>query len=395
MKTKENITCRDCGQVISPESATAYQSGYICQECMSSGYFICSDCGGVYPLELRNRINPEYAERYVCNNCRENYTRCAHCNDYFSSQYIWASDDDFAICGHCSSDYVFCDDCECIVARNDANYYDGEYYCAICYDYRINNDDYVKQYSYKPEPVFYGDSTESLYLGVELEIDCGEKQMEVAKSLCEHEEIYLKHDGSLSNAGFEIVTHPATLDYHTNNMNWSGIMTLCTENLFRSHYTDTCGLHIHLSRDFLGQTENEQDLNIAKIILLFDKWWDKYIVPFSRRKHSNLERWASKPDMQYEESDTEQSIVNKMKTCKNYGRYQAINLQNYNTIEFRIFRGTLNPKTFLASLQFVVTISEFAKTMRLADLYTVSWSDVFSCTEYPELKEYLKTRNLI
>ena len=38
---------------------------------------------------------------------------------------------------------------------------------------------------------------------------------------------------------------------------------------------------------------------------------------------------------------------------KHLGRYVAVNLENYNTIEFRIFRGTLNYKTFIATLQLI------------------------------------------
>ena len=48
------------------------------------------------------------------------------------------------------------------------------------------------------------------------------------------------------------------------------------------------------------------------------------------------------PELHYESHDTEATIVDKMKCCKSKGRYQAVNLENTNTIEFRIFKGTLN-----------------------------------------------------
>ena len=395
MKTTKLITCRDCGKTILPQYAIAYEDGYICSKCFESGYFRCFDCGGVFPLEFRRSVNPQIDERYVCNNCTDSYTWCTCCEEYFTSENIWAEDDERIVCDNCSTRFVQCDDCRSIIYEDEANHCDGRTYCDMCYDHYLNEGSFIKQYSYKPEPIFLGDSTDNLYLGIELEVDLGENKNNVAKTLSSYDELYLKQDGSLSCAGFEIVSHPATLDYHTNSMNWTEIMKICTDNHYHSHYTETCGLHIHLSRKFMGKTENEQDLNIAKLILLFDKWWDKYIVPFSRRNFTTLERWASKPDMSYDNSDTEQSIINKMKTCKNYGRYQAINLQNLHTIEFRIFRGTLNINTFLASLQFVVTISKFAKSMRLADLYSVNWSDVFCNTEYPELKSFLELKNLI
>ena len=89
------------------------------------------------------------------------------------------------------------------------------------------------------------------------------------------------------------------------------------------------------------------------------------------------------------------TIVDKMKCCKSKGRYQAVNLENANTIEFRIFKGTLNINTFLAAIQFVVTISSFAKQIKLSDIPFTSWRDIFMHSDFPELNNYLKIRELI
>ncbi|HCB96026.1 MAG TPA: zinc-binding protein, partial [Ruminococcus sp.] len=72
-----------------------------------------------------------------------------------------------------------------------------------------------------------------------------------------------------------------------------------------------------------------------------------------------------------------------------------VNLENTNTIEFRIFKGTLNINTFLAAIQFVVTISSFAKKIKLADIPFTSWRDIFMPSTYPELNNYLKIKELI
>ena len=172
-------------------------------------------------------------------------------------------------------------------------------------------------------------------------------------------------------------------------------MGVCLENNYRSHDTTTCGLHVHLSRTFLGNTETERDLNIAKLIILFDRFWDSHIVPFSRRDYNALQSWADKPSVECVSTDSETEVVDKIKQYKCSGRYKAINLQNYSTIEFRLFRGTLNFNTFLASLQFVVTITRFVKSIKLNQIFSVTWEDLFLCTEYQELKEYLVKKNLL
>ena len=74
------------------------------------------------------------------------------------------------------------------------------------------------------------------------------------------------------------------------------------------------------------------------------------IVPFSRRKYELIQRWADKPSLDCGDYDTENEIVDKVKSYKAAGRYKAINLMNQETIEFRLFRGTLNLNTFISVL---------------------------------------------
>ena len=149
-----------------------------------------------------------------------------------------------------------------------------------------------------------------------------------------------------------------------------------------------------ISREFLGCDETEQELNIAKLIILFDRWWDEYIVPFSRRNIDAITHWACKPSIECMSTDTEDEIFSKVKNYKAGGRYKSINLENEHTIEFRLFRGTLNFNTFIASLQFVVSITRFVKEIKLNDIFTVNWSDFLDCIDYVELKEYMIIRKL-
>ena len=281
-----------------------------------------------------------------------------------------------------------------IVHEDDVYYSNGESYCHDCYDDLDSS--YIQEYGYKPEPEFLGECKEGLYLGVELEVDNGCNLKSTTKRIYDDfADVYMKHDGSLTSAGFEIVSFPATLEYHTSKLGWKDIMEVCLENDYRSHDTTTCGLHIHLSRAFLGATEQEQELNIAKLIILFDRFWDSHIVPFSRRDYNSLQSWADKPSVECADTDTESEVVDKIKQYKHSGRYKAINLQNYSTIEFRLFKGTLNFNTFLASIQFVVTITKFVKSIKLNDIFSVEWKDVFLCTKFPELKEYLIKKHLL
>jgi len=240
--------------------------------------------------------------------------------------------------------------------------------------------------------VFFGGSAG---YGIELEIDDGDYKQEAARAIAEagRDHIYLKEDGSLSSAGFEIVTHPATLEYHVKRFPWEDICRVALNYGYRSHDTNTCGLHIHASRSLFGETEVEQDLTIAKIMLLFDRWYDDQIVKFARRNLANMRRWADKPDADIQPEDNDNEAINKSKKTANH-RYKAINLCNAHTIEFRIFKGTLKRDTIIASIQWIDVLIKYCRNVALKDLFSVTWEEIFCDTGHIELTEYLKQRGL-
>lgn len=82
-------------------------------------------------------------------------------------------------------------------------------------------------------------------------MDCGGKDDDNASKLKEianarHDHIYIKSDGSIDD-GFEIVSHPMTLDYHQHDMDWEAVLHEAIKMGYRSHQTSTCGLHIHVN----------------------------------------------------------------------------------------------------------------------------------------------------
>ena len=206
------------------------------------------------------------------------------------------------------------------------------------------------------------------------------------------ERIYCKHDGSI-NDGFEMVSHPMTLDYHTNNMNWLDVFEKATQMEYRSHNTSTCGLHIHCSRSAFGKDFEQQEQAIGRVVFFVEKHWNE-LVKFSRRTLDNLNHWAARYATI---SSTTEETYKKAKD-KRMGRYTAINLETNcaTTIEFRLFRGTLRYKTFLATLQLVDEICYCAINMTDKEMEDMSWLDFVQriLPKKPELIEYLKEKRL-
>lgn len=297
--------------------------------------------------------------------------------------------DDTDICESCYKErYVTCCECDGIVDYEESESMNGNYYCPSCYHQQQNN--IIHYYSYNPDPVFYGIGNR--FFGVELEIDNGGGEEDDAKRIYEianaiDEHIYIKNDGSLDE-GFEIVTHPMTLDYHMNEMPWREILRKSIQMGYLSHKTSTCGLHIHVNRSSFGDTTSEQDDAIARIMYFFEAHWDK-LLRFSRRTEDQMIRWADR----YGYQKDPKGILDTAKKGKR-GRYACINILNYATIEFRIFQGTLKYNTLIAALQLVDEVCKAAFSMSDEEMAALTWDDFVSSVKQDELLQYLEERHL-
>ena len=344
----------------------------------------CIHCGNVIEGDDYDTI---YGEP-ICQDCVDRYTTvCDRCEEIVWDDDVY-SDEDICVCSHCYENYYTrCEECDSIVHNDDAYEFDDGYFCYECYQ-RIRRNASIHEYGYKPEPIFYGDSNR--YFGVELEIDGAGKDDDYAEELLDianedDEHIYIKSDGSLDD-GMEIVTHPMTLDYHK-EFCWDRIMKKAVYLGYRSHQTSTCGLHVHVNRDSLGLDRDEQDEVISRILYFVEHHWNE-TLKFSRRTEYNINRWAAR----YGYENSPKAIMDKAK--KNYGRYVAVNLCNYRTIEFRLFRGTLKHNTLIATLELVNKICELAVLMDDDGISKISWSEFVAGINEPELIQYLKERSL-
>lgn len=330
-----------------------------------------------------------FDDTLLCEDCLDNLTRTCDC----CGNRIWNEDDegdeDVILCERCRDNYYSCcDDCGRLIHDDDACYVDGEDYpyCPDCYERHARN--YIHNYSYKPDPVFHGRGM--MFFGVELELDKGGEDDDKAEeilSCTDSDHLYVKHDGSLDD-GMELVSHPMTLEYHMTQMPWKNIVETAVDLGYRSHQTGTCGLHVHVNRKAFGCDRSEQDEVISRILYIIERFWQE-MLKFSRRTEYQINRWAARYGMK---DNPKQVMDNAKKGDK--GRYACINLCNYNTIEFRIFRGTLKYNTLIATLQMVEHICQTAMELTDEEITSLSWPEFVADIEYEELIQYLKERRL-
>lgn len=347
---------------------------------------ICSCCGAIINTDDYEELD----EQIVCSDCMEQHTTTCDC----CGTRIWTEesqgDDYTTLCNHCyQSRYTHCYNCDALIHVDDAYCLNSENYCHECYDEECEHCENIHEYGYKPEPIFYGDSKR--YFGIELEIDGAGKNDDYAEEILDIANnsdlcTYIKSDGSL-NDGMEIVSHPMTLDFHKSYC-WSNIMKKAVSLGFRSHQTSTCGLHIHVNRNSLAENRDEQEEVISRILYFVEHHWNE-LLKFSRRSEYAMNRWTAR----YGYEHTPKAIMDKAKKGGN-GRYAAVNLCNYHTIEFRMFRGTLKYNTFIAAIQLVNRICDIAICNTDESIAKISWSDFVSEITEHELIQYLKERNL-
>lgn len=348
--------CSCCGKEISQQECRELDGQILCQACWEKNTVICDVCG-------RYTHRQETLRDGIIDICRQCYER----------------------------DYTTCARCGSLVNLNDVHCHDAEILCHACWS-ASHNGSGVNDYCYKPAPIFYGGP--GRYLGVELEVDDGGERDDNADYIADVANrwdkfrLYCKHDGSLED-GFELVSHPMTLQYHMETMPWRKVLEKAQSLGYLSHRTDTCGLHIHVDRRSFGETVQEQDACIARVLYFFEKNWEE-LLQFSRRSRIQLERWAAR----YGYKEQPREILDHAKKGYTGRRYTCVNLQNEDTIEFRIFRGTLKYNTFIATLQLVDRVCEVALHLSDEEMRQMTWS-VFSagCTA-PELVQYLKERRL-
>lgn len=348
-------TCTICNHLFDERELVEFDDRLFCRSCLAEQTVICLDCGE----RIYRSQNEGSSEHPLCENCHdENYTYCERCGR---------------------------------MIHNDAAYYpeDSDYpYCRSCYE--LECDRRIHEYNYKPEPIFHGEG--SRFFGVELEIDEGGENESSAEEILfagnrSGEHIYCKHDGSLDE-GFEIVTHPMTLDYHLNLMPWGNVTDKARRLGYTSHQAKTCGLHIHVNRTTFGKNTEEQDTAIARVLYFVERNWNELLI-FSRRTQEQLDSWARR----YGYKDQPREMLEHVK--KGFaGRYTCVNLTNYSTIEFRIFRGTLKLNSIFAALQLVNHICDVAVFMSDEEVRNLSWSRFVDMIHEPELIQYLKERRI-
>lgn len=311
-------------------------------------------------------------------------------------------------CAAHAADYgpiVECTDCGSPILQNEAQRITrrgrATYLCGPCGDVRREAARVIKQYSYKPQPLFItaepltDEWLSRLFLGVEQEVECPMEitdDMDVSDDGYAHvtevfgktvidkffepkKWFYLKHDGSLAN-GFEFVTHPATLSGHY-DLPWENVCKEYKKLNIRADNTTSCGLHIHASKDILT---SDHQIRLG------------YFVTANRARIEKVARRTS-GYARFKSPTGEILHMNR----NEFGRYDALNWSPDATVEFRMFKGTVLYDVLMASVEFAHACIAFTKdrTIDQLQLSSGAWAEFMrfvNRSNYRFLPNYLAER---
>ena len=366
------ICCVECDQNIDrDQDVIEIDDQSYCYDCVTD----CSYCDSAV-LEVETVYTQEYAREpeLYCSDCvrRETFV-CDDCDNHYTdnlSQYEIA-DTNEVICSGCYEyfDYFHCPDCEEYYSDRSANYTEDYIYCDNCIGDHVKSE-CIKAYNYDPldDLDFLGDPKDGLYFGLELEVYVNRDLNDTAQTVSDLLENYaiLKEDGSISRPGFEIVTAPCSLAIHKEKIS----EFFSNSNDINSNSSDL-GLHIHVSRSPISQ------LTIGKILVFVNN-------PDNLDKIEDL---AGRSSNHYAKLSPKKITDVK----KQNSRYEAVNLLNNDTIEFRLFKSTIDPKLILARLEFVHGLVTWVKDQSMLCLDWESFTQYceYNRALYPNLVEWL------
>ena len=248
--------------------------------------------------------------------------------------------------------HIHNDEWDCDAHEYEEDNYDDEYDNNEDED-RPNESDYIYAYSsgsfrretplFKPYENF---NNTSLILGVELEVQVKRSSHlsrdDLAFNITQHDLknfSIIKNDSSIGY-GFEIVSKPATFEYHKTA--WDIFFTNTTKYL-RSYRDSSTGLHIHVNQSAFSKT------HVGRMFIFINSEVNKtFIDDISGRTETPYCIKKRNP---------------KFKDVNTYRSRGAFNIycERTKTHEFRCFSGNVKKESFFKILEFVVALCHYSK----------------------------------
>lgn len=386
--------CDDCGEFCKHTILISDCDKEVCQSCLEDNYRRCDFCG-----EFVSDYETDRDDNVACRSClRSNVRRCEGCERFVHDDDINWTSDDYRLCERCFQEYtITCDVCgDVYYYDEDFEFDDGDNICPRCQEEEQTK--CIHEYRYKPVPnkkMVPGENTNE-YFGFEIEV-CGSQTYAKDFKTIIGDDIYLKQDGSVD--GFEIVTHPMTRDYFYEEFiaKLKAGMKFLISKRFSAH--NKAGIHIHVSSEAINAHMLKRMIDVVYQSNYQNREiWRK----ISQRTIDNLEGWASVNPGSLR--DTKAKLKRTVDFHENNGwnfkptlgkkRYTAINTENSQTVEFRIFNSNLRIDRIVKNAQVIFSLIDFSKIKTTPTLGNYLRFVFAHKDKYRELADFLLEKNI-
>lgn len=361
---------------------TTFDMLAVCEHCYKRDIVRkCTRCGHVHfkniMQEMARTSGGSSSRPMLCATCygHSNWCRCSVCNDqiYSGGSRVYSdSNTSHTHCTGCAEDRANADEITyCNVHHRYETFDFHEAFCNTPEAYAQQHETNITglfHHNYKPKikKTCLGKKDHGkVHMGIELEVEVG-RLISRADVVSEVNSImqsyaYIKTDGSLNN-GIEIVSQPATVDAHLNVIPWRAVLEFLAKSGCKSHDTTTCGLHIHLDRDYFRKTQSDMISSIKFNYMMFGQFSESLLTAISRRKMGNYCAGRCLPSGS---ELKDRRMMNEFFLAPST-RYLAFNTLNKPTFELRHFKGTLKPNTFFGTLEYADALSKYVARENIA-----------------------------
>jgi hypothetical protein len=195
--------------------------------------------------------------------------------------------------------------------------------------------------------------------------------------------VYCVHDGTINQStgydGTEIVTHPFTWqDYKAKLKTWDDLLLFLRSKGYKANLCGI-GFHVHTTKAAWGSFQ------IYKLMeFVYEN--PKFIQDIAQREENEY--------CQFDPRNLDPKVA-KLKKNTQPNHYGTVNLNNgngqaSNTIEFRMFQGSLEPLYFHKNIEFVRAIYKYTRDYRDMTPKGFIMFVTKNRREYPCLNEFLK-----
>lgn len=341
------IECYYCGDMIPKDNALYDVNGNaLCECCAMDNYTICEDCGDLIDNEEIHVIYNYYGDvdRYVCTSCLDSYYYCESCGEWFT---------ELARGNRCIN-------CQCDLI---ADYHDGNPN-GIQFHGELNFLSYVQG-----------------HFGLEVEVFGDENTIaENVHDVADFDVLHFEHDCSVD---LELVFQPVTIEYMTEHkVMYHDIMQAIQQA--GGHSGSGAGLHVHVSRTAFGDTIDEATARISHIMELFSGDNFERMATIAGRDSCEITDWCRAFRMDKSE----------MKSLAKHGggnRYNAVNLNNDDTVEFRLGKSTTDADELVNWVTLIAYIVRQSASMTDA---TATDFNAWFFTAPDSIKRYIESKGV-